>query len=450
MNLHSQIFQNTLTLCRLSQKAFCFLFIALAPMAFAQKAEKDNIYKNDLKQLDEYIKSQGYKNVISFDASNIKQYWVDNNVFTQNNTINILLEDNRARLNLLKSLPLKIQLANVDETMNCKVDVVTSNPDTAFAITNSKSKIISESSNNDTFIQYHIISSIVHLEDTYDSAFFMNFTSNSLDRLSIHKIVLSFSKNPESSFVLPPGSVLLKNDNYIIDSSVSSFEQKSQDGFEMKGKNSLLKLKNKIRVQDNDFSLSVKIKNNGDTAARVYVGYDLFTKDGRDLGVPYTPYGDPKKTFKVISAEKGSNELIVDSCPEWKSGCFLCLNAKDDLSDFPNFSLINGRIQSVTQLNDSETKIVLDKQLNETIKKGTSLRVNSSYGARYVYTNTKDLKPGEEAVLSSNIRKDDDFFSYSPKAFCRGTYFVQPIILLISSDPNKECAIMISDFHVSF
>ena len=157
---------------------------------------------SDEQLLRQYVQSKG-EGVITFDSSNIKQFWIDNSVASKNGIISIILQDQ-------KSVPLKIQLSNVTETMDCKVDVITNNPDLSFMVSNHNSISISSSFAGEDFIQYHNVSALVHLEDTLDFSFNLVFSAKTTDLLSIKKIILSFSENKQSHFNDSPGYKLLK------------------------------------------------------------------------------------------------------------------------------------------------------------------------------------------------------------------------------------------------
>ena len=425
----------------------CILLIQTAHIGLAQNKASIKNVEADATLLDNFIKSKGYSSVISFDASNIKQYWIDNSVSSSNGTINILFT---RKGQTIESVPFKFQLANVNEAMDCKVDVITEDSDISFSVLDNQSKVLSKSSDEDDFIQNHVISSQFHLEDTSDFAFKLKFASGKSDTLAIKKIVLSFSENKGSSFLFSPGVYQLKDGEYTVTPAASSISPQEKNVFIVKGKSSEIVFNKKILTNDNTLSLSLKANNIGDTPVRIYVGYAPFTKDRRRIGARHSPYKDSKKVLTIISAEKDSNKIIVDTYPDWAKGCFLALNAKEDLSDFPNDSFINSQIISAQKVNENETEIVLEKPLATGIEKGTLVRVQAPFGTKYIYTNNQVLQPGEETILSSTIKKDNDYFQFSPKAFCRGAYYVQPVILVNSIDVSKENTITISDYVLSY
>lgn len=155
--------------------------------------------KDDSAIINEYVKSLGYTSYISFDASNIKQFWIDNSVVSKNGSIVILPKSNHL------SEKLKLQLANVVETQDCKVDVLFEEPDTVFSVMNQKSEVLSSSSQEKDFIQYHVASASFHLESLEDFSFSLQFSSKSSDTISIKKIILSFSDNKSSMYLGSPG-----------------------------------------------------------------------------------------------------------------------------------------------------------------------------------------------------------------------------------------------------
>ena len=111
---------------------------------------------NDSALLDNYMKNTIASTHIVFDSSNIKQFWIDKSVFSQKDSFSILLL--KSNSSVFESIPLKIQLANVDETMGCRVDVISRSKDFDYSITNSINMALATSSESSSFIDYNIIS----------------------------------------------------------------------------------------------------------------------------------------------------------------------------------------------------------------------------------------------------------------------------------------------------
>lgn len=397
---------------------------------------------SDEKILNDYIASKGYMNTIIFDASNIKQFWVDKTVMSKDGSIIVLLPNKN------ESPFYKIQLANVNPALDCKVGVITEDPDLSFSIADSQFKRLSISSSKEDFIQYHVLSSSFHLIDVVDFSFNLKFSSNKSDIASIKKIVLFFSNNT-IDFLTSPGVLRLGIDNV----TVSSIKEKTdkKESIMVRGKNSTVKSQKKIFVSDNVFQNSGAVKNIGDKPTRVYLAYAPYTKDGKQIFAPSTLYKNNNQILKVVSHEKGSTKIVVDSYPAvWEKGCSLALNAKEDLSDFPNCSFVDGRIQEINKINDNQTEIIFNKPLTTIIEPGTSVRIQARDSGTYMYPESKILEPGEEIKFSATLHKDDSRLEYSRTVFCKGTYYVIPIILSYSIDSKEENTVLISDFTVSY
>lgn len=416
--------------------------LVLSLVANAQTKEQ----ANDAALLDSFIQSRGYSNTIIFSSINIKQFWIDHSVVSQDNTIKISMNNS-------KSIPYKIQLANVSELQDCKVDIISNRPDLMFSVLDNNLKVISDSKNENSFIHYNIASASFHLEDTNTFSFYLQLSSSSkANDIAINRIILSFSDNKESHFLHSPGKLIITESNcYRKNGTLFEPKQKkdAENSFFVKGKYIDLFSNNKIYVSDNTLSNSVTIKNIGDTPIVVRVGYAPYTKEGKLIDRRNSLYKG-NKILRVVSSEKGRNTIIVDSEPEWTKGCYLALNAKEDLSDFPNYSWVDGTIQDVKKIDNEHFEILFDKPNQIEIKAGTTVRVQSPAGAMYIFTHTQTLLPGEEANLSSEITKDDTYFEVGPKKLCRGTYYVVPILLSRVSDSSKENNIQISSFSVSY
>ena len=409
--------------------------LALSLIVNAQIKEQ----AKDSALLDSFIQSKGYGNTIIFSSSNIKQFWIDKSVVSQNNLIKVLVKDS-------KSIPYKIQLANVNEKQDCKVDIISNRPDLKFSILNSDSKVISDSKNEDNFINFNIASAAFHLEDTSSSSFYLQISSSrASDELEINKIVLSFSDNKESRFLTSPGKLVITAFNC----TGPIVKTEAENSFFAKGKTINLISKNKIYVSDNTFSNSVTVKNVGDVKTRIFLGYAPYTKEGKIINQCNNPYKSGK-ILKVVSAATGSNTITVDSEPEWTKNCYLVLDAKEDLSDFPNHSFVDGTIQDVKKIDNDHFEILFSKPNKKEIKVGTRVRVQSPVGSTYIYTKNKILLPGEEVTLSSDIAKDDAYLRFGTEKFCRGTYYVVPILLSFSIDSTEENSVQISNYTVSY
>lgn len=190
-------------------KCFFYLSMTFFSCFYANAAPNDA----DIEMFNQFITAQGISQTITFDASNIKQFWIDNSVISKGKDIMISLDGNNPQKQQ-SSIPLKIQLDNVCETQNCRIDVFTEDPNISFVIEN-KSKTIGKSQPLDDFILLHDLSSTIHLEDTNDFSFNIRFISkDNKSSVSIYKIVLSFSENKESSYLGSPGyNLLLKEFN---------------------------------------------------------------------------------------------------------------------------------------------------------------------------------------------------------------------------------------------
>ena len=195
---------------RMSFSVLMFFILAMSICNFAYAQDnKQGKFKLDNEQLiDQYVQSKG-SGIIVFDASNIKQFWISNAVVSQDNCIKILT-NNDSPIGF-RSIPLKIQLANVVANQDCTINIITENNDLSYSIDNTDSKIISSSEAEEQFIQYRIVSSSFHLSDTKSLSFNIIFSSTSNDYIAIKKIILSFS--PNVNFLSSPGVLSITGKN---------------------------------------------------------------------------------------------------------------------------------------------------------------------------------------------------------------------------------------------
>lgn len=424
--------------------SFFWSSILLLSVFFCQDIECRGADKTDSDDriLNQYIQSKG-SNVISFDASNIKRFWIDNSVVSRDNSIDILLKETNTQFH--ESVPLKIQLVNVSETQDCTVEVIFEPADCFFEVLSNKTKVLSSSKTENNFIDYAVASSRFHLEDTPNFTFELKFSSNKDILLSIKKIILSFSENKECSFLTSPGVLKINSDN-IMGATVRESD-KNASSFSVNGKRIKLFSTYKIFTMGNTLSSSVKIKNIGNTDTRVYVGYAMYAHNSVLIDSQNYPYKN-NKSLSVISVSDDNKKIVVNSTTDWIKKCYLVLNAKDDFSDIPNVFVCE-RIADIKKLENGQAEITLDAPSAFPIKKGDKVRVHGTGGA-YLYENISILHPGEEQVFKSEVRKDDDSVEYTPDVFPKGSYYVIPLILSFSSNPNEENTVLISDFTISY
>ena len=420
----------------------CFLLYIMAiDLSFSQDIQSNN----DNELIEQYVQSKG-SGIIVFDSNNIKQFWPDVSVISFDNYFEIHLFQKESRF---ESKTLKIHLANVNETQSCNIDIITDDSDCSFSLFDCDSNILSSDNSRDTFVQNIVLSSLFHLERTQDLSFYLQFNSNTSDIIKIKKIILSFSNNKNSSFVVSPGTLNLSMNSVIVKSGqISSLDTVS---FSVRGQqNDILSAKKILIEDDKPLSSSVKIKNTGDTVVRIYAGYAVYSKEHFLLDGKNYPYTDPDQILTVISSAPEKNQIIVDQYPDWRKGCYLALNAKRDSSDIPSM-LLAGKIIDVKKLENNYAEITLDKSIPKDLKKGSKVRINGLNGS-YLYTDILTLQPQEEKIITSRIQKDNSLLEYLPKAkaFPKGVYYVIPLILSYTVEPNKDNTVHISDFTISY
>lgn len=420
------------------------LFLTSGAVFSQNTANEAKNTESDQKLLDQFIQSKG-KGIITFDASNIKQFWIDNSVIARKDYFEIFL-------NKGTSIPLKLQLANVSGAQNCKIEVISETPDIAFTVSDMNSKKISSSSQDNSFVNYNVFSSSFSLEDIlinyspeYNFCFQLIFNAPNCESINIKAIVLSFSDNGNVISNLS-GTLALTSEDIVIQRAV--IESENQDGsFSVTGKKSRISTKKSFFVADKAFTVSVKIKNTGKSTTKVYIGYNVYSGQHILIDSGSYPYKNVNKVLNVISVEKGGNSIIVDLYPEWNKGGLVSLNAREDLSDIPSVSFLEGNIEEVKELEGGRAEIIMNKPINSALKPGDKIRINNAFG-KSLYSKTINLQPGEENVFTHTIKKDNDFIQYSAKAFSRGVYYFRPLILSYSLESKEENTIQITEYTV--
>ena len=420
-------------------------------LTFAQNSRKHEnptngqiVLKNtDNDLLNDFIKSKGYHNSIVFDESNIKQFWISNSVAGKNDSINISLEKNKNQV--FESNPFIIKLINVNETQDCKVEIITDKSNFSFNVLNSKLRPLAATTSEESFIEYQVLSNTFHLEDTFDYSFYLQFFSNALDNISIKKIIISFSENKNSKYLFSPGSLKIsKNDITHSNSTMSN-----DSLFCVTGKRTQIFTKKNIIISNAPLKTSVKVTNMGKTSTNVHLGFATYQKTGENLQVRNYPYNVNDNILTVQSSEDGSKSIIVDQYPKWAKNCHLVLGAKEDFSDIPSFNFVEGTIEEVKRLDEDRAEIIMDRPLKKALPAGSKIRIHGAYSGQ-IYVKSLLLQPGEESTVSFEIKRDNDYMQYSTKALAKGVYYVKPVIFSYTTDESIDNCILISDYIVDF
>ena len=415
-----------------------FILFVCSPYVFSQsKIESTN---KDSKLIDEYVQSKKQP-IIVFDSNNIKQFWIDNSVYSSSQTINISLSGG-------KSEQFKIHLINVNESQDCTVEMLMEDKEASFSILDGNNRTIAKSTDDVPFLEYFVKKSTFHLENIKDGTFFLFFSSSS-QTIRIKRIILSFDRNEDSAFFASPGKISLSKDSFTaVRSEIIDGEKTNQ--FIVKGILSLILSNQKIISANNDtFHVSAKVKNVGNNDTNVMIGFGAYNNNGTWINNNHYPYNNINKVLKVISAKKGDTKLMVDSYPEWKKEARIALNAKEDLSDVPNTSLLNETVLEVKETDENHAEITLNSPLSMDLEEGTLIRINSS-GSGYLPIMSKVLKAGEETLFDVEISKDDQFLQYSPEAISHGVYYLRAVLMSYSVDQTLENTLLVEDYTVTF
>ena len=219
----------------------------------------------------------------------------------------------------------------------------------------------------------------------------------------------------------------------------------------IEGKNSQIFLNKKILVENNAIKTSLKIKNVGDKRTTVYSGFIPYTKNGDILLARNYPYKEDSKPLEIISVDAEKGEILVNSYPEqWVKLNYVALHAKEDFSDVPNVDLLPTTILNVEKKENGYGLIKMNAPLDKSkLKVGDKIRIHGTPSG-YTYPSSKVLDPGEEIILESSVKKDDELHFFSNKVFSHGVYCVQPIVLSYTSGSDEKNMIQIDDYSISY
>lgn len=405
----------------------------------------ENILVGNDSLLDQYISSKG-ENIILFNNSNIKQFWIDKSVISKTGNFSVELQK---KGNRFESIPLKIQLANVSVEQDCEIEVIAETKDIGFFVSNMQSKTISSVPKSAPLGCYQSFSSKFHVENSSDAAFTIIFHAEKSSLINIKTIVLSFSKNEE--FLSSRGVLRINKDNSIL--SGGHFTSSSINAFSIAptAKSCNIFSKKRILIKGNQLSPSLTIKNTGESPVRVLVGYAPYMQNATKISGKNYPYTDKSRLLKVISSEKNSKSIIVDSYDDWKKDCVLAINTKEDISDIPNSVFADGKIVEVKKQENGYAEIIMDSPQKRALEKGTNVRINGNNGSQtYVYSFIKVLQPGEEETVNATVKRNDTLLLIKNDFLPRGTYYVIPFIYFNYEEQGKSESVQVRDYSISY
>jgi len=202
-------------------------------------------------------------------------------------------------------------------------------------------------------------------------------------------------------------------------------------------KHSVYSLKKKIKVDPaKKYQMSVKVKQFGEKPAYTRIGFIPYDAKGRIID-PKQGSNNTKGSLTTLAAAiaKGAKSLTVKDASKWKKGPhhFVAFNAKEDMSDIPNFNLA-GTITKIEKTGDVYT-ITFTKALEKAYSAETMVRQHRS-GGTYIYT---------QGGNSPKAWADWKGRGAKGKILRKATY-ISPMIMI---DAKKEgTGVVFSDFVV--
>lgn len=192
-------------------------------------------------------------------------------------------------------------------------------------------------------------------------------------------------------------------------------------------------LSKKIKIDpDKKYKVSVKVKQISDKPSFIWVGFLPYTAKGKTIGLQHGA-NNTKGSFTALTAAvaKGAKSITVKDASKWKKGkhYYAAFNAKEDMSDIPNFAL-----SSMIAKIDGNT-ISLTKPLTKAYPEGTMLRQHRS-GGTYIYT--KSGKAPKEWTTWKGKPAQGGIF--------RKATYIRPMIMIRCN--AKETGAAFNDFIV--
>lgn len=393
------------------------------------------------------------------DSENVMQYWIDDCVFRHNGKILIELspvaeidtdsekkeeDDDDEEKQQFECSFLKLKIPELNRKKDFTVSVSFATPGVQYQLFDRFHKLFYTSpvSNGS---QTELPTFLLHSSEFAGSELFFKFTSSEVDTVNINKITIDYQSNPDFIYRKLFYVASDQFDSKLISANTFAYT------YSATGKRTMLIAKGKIVVPEKEsaIKMSVKVRNTGKNPTRIYVGYKYFDKDRTHISSGSFPAKGTNSIVNVVSSKAGSNTLIVDAMPKYSKGNCIALNARTDLSDVPNLSLLDGNISAVKELPDGKAEITMSLPIKTAVPKGTPVRIHQGAGM-FLYMNDQILQPGEEKVFTSSISKDESSHLYTSDSIATGVYYVSPLILSYSTDANLDNTVKISDWVLTY
>ena len=187
--------------------------------------------------------------------------------------------------------------------------------------------------------------------------------------------------------------------------------------------------------QESTYKISAKITAN--KAAQMLIGVIPVSKQGYEIFYRNSN-GALKNTLTELAEPftKGSTTVVLKDNPAWKAG-WLAFNAKEDMSDLPNYAIVNFKN---FERKDGKIFITLPKAYNRSYAAGTKVRLHVD-GATYPYTSI--IRKG----LPGTVAAAGTIGKASATKFPAGTVGFK-VLLLVTGKLNSELKIDVRDVKV--
>ena len=191
--------------------------------------------------------------------------------------------------------------------------------------------------------------------------------------------------------------------------------------------------------------LSARAQNASDNdSSRVLAGFLPYDKNGKMILSLHVNIIPGTLTEVVADAARGDKSLRVKDGSKFQKGYMtIVADAREDLSDLPNYNIVAMRISDVVKKDDG-WEVILQNPLLKAVKAGTLVREHAMGG--YLYTGgTKEVK--SDWVKMSGSIKGMSKSGYFARIWPAGTDQAQVIIL--SNWKNKKLDTQYKDVTLS-
>ena len=218
-----------------------------------------------------------------------------------------------------------------------------------------------------------------------------------------------------------------------------------KDVMEVTGRALLTSAKRFDIDENKSYKLEADVKRIKGGATPIYVGFNLFDKDGKQLPAHLVNIVYGSETPLLKPAKPGDKVLYVKDSPLWQKPTVysLHINARKDLTDLPNYDMY---VIAAKSVKNGALELQLKSPVTKDIPAGTLVRAHMMGG--YMYTaGYKTLKEGESFEFKG-VAKGRAKYGMPSTAWAAGAVKAEVIILVNWNSEGAKAVTQVKDVEL--